>query len=56
MQRPGVAANEQPAALDERAELREVELAKLDDPVRLGPQRHPRCGGDAIRRVAVRRS
>jgi hypothetical protein len=51
VQRPGVAANEQPAALDERAQLSEVELAKLDDPIRLGTQLRPGRGGDAIRRL-----
>ncbi len=56
MQRPRVTANEQPAALDERAQLGEVELAKIDDPVRLGPERRSGRSGDAIRCLAIRRS
>ena len=33
VQRPGVAADEQPAALDQRPQLRQVELAEIDDPI-----------------------
>ena len=56
VQGPGVPANEQAAALDERPQLGQIELAKIDDPVRLGPERRSGRSGDAIRCLAIRRS
>ena len=36
VQRPGVPADEQPAARDQRPQFRQVELAEIDNPVRRG--------------------
>ena len=51
VQRAGVAADEQPAARDDRPQLGQVEFAAVHDPARrVGAELLPRRGGDSIAR------
>ena len=47
MQRPGIAANEQPAALDQRPQFRQIELAEIQHPAQPRAERLPGRGRDA---------
>ena len=54
MQGPRIAANEQPAALDKRLQLREIELPNVQHPFRRWTQRLPGGRPDSGRRFPIR--
>ncbi len=56
MQRPRIAANEQPAALDERPQLCEIELTDIQHPSAAGPSDCRAAGRDPCRRHPIGRS